>query len=220
MSQVAWNSLRGQGSLRHLLILYFFTNNSNNQNSGYHRSNVKTCRGILIKPFHSVKVIQALYINTKTKQVFWRQQQSRDTLVRGDVAAVMEVKESQRDWLALLSLVILMSSLSSQRVISPETRLCLPLKASFLFSQLCYRMVGDAGPGEMNAPHSHTWTESFEAAQPTFSSASQRCSADTQRHRNKRLGQAHTCTRGRAAWTGSHPNVILSWLKWWELDLR
>lgn len=107
---------------------------------------MKTCCGTLIRPFNFINFTQPIdYCCYKNRFSEDRgQQQSKETLVRGDVAAVMEVKntrvikvkERKRDWLPLLSLVILMSSLTSQRVISPESRLCLPLKASFLFRML------------------------------------------------------------------------------------
>ena len=56
---------------------------------------MRTCCEILIKPFYSIKAIQAsnLCINTKSKRDFLKTAAVQRP--RGDVAAVMEVKHTK-----------------------------------------------------------------------------------------------------------------------------
>lgn len=141
---------RWRDAMASLASIFFLIKNSNNQISRCHRSNEREDMlwnfkkaYWLYKWYSSVKLIDYCCYKTGFLKTAG-QQQSKETLVRGDMAAVMEVKntkvikvtERKRDWHPLLSLVILMSSLTSQRGISPESCLRLPLKASFLFSLL------------------------------------------------------------------------------------
>ena len=83
--------------------------------------------------------------------------------------------------------------------------------------------------------HGYTQTHALTQGQldkgrhKTCSNSRMACvQVDTPYHKHKMVGQrthtyrqtrAHTHT-GRPAGTGAHRNVILSRLKWWELDLR
>lgn len=51
-----------------LLLYFFFTKNSKNQISGYRRSNLRKCCGILITLFYYITVIQVSNLFKNTKQ--------------------------------------------------------------------------------------------------------------------------------------------------------